>query len=114
MEKAEKIRDQEYRIKTSLRLKFLFFFPSRRRHTRCSRHWSSDVCSSDLGLVFPGDARFPFVDAGEDKPIPIDDHRDGLDFPSSMPGKTSPSRWSSTGASWRSTTRSSRDRKSVV
>src|SRR5687768_18360706 len=27
-----------------------FFFSSRRRHTRCSRDWSSDVCSSDLGL----------------------------------------------------------------
>src|SRR2546429_3354376 len=26
----------------------LFFFSSRRRHTRCSRDWSSDVCSSDL------------------------------------------------------------------
>src|SRR2546422_6202664 len=26
-----------------------FFFSSRRRHTRCSRDWSSDVCSSDLG-----------------------------------------------------------------
>src|SRR3990172_6375389 len=25
------------------------FFSSRRRHTRCSRDWSSDVCSSDLG-----------------------------------------------------------------
>src|SRR5256884_6986721 len=29
----------------------LFFFSSRRRHTRCSRDWSSDVCSSDLGAV---------------------------------------------------------------
>src|SRR2546422_5728496 len=28
--------------------KFFFFFSSRRRHTRCSRDWSSDVCSSDL------------------------------------------------------------------
>src|SRR2546429_4899276 len=27
----------------------MFFFSSRRRHTRCSRDWSSDVCSSDLG-----------------------------------------------------------------
>src|SRR2546422_3042072 len=27
-----------------------FFFSSRRRHTRCSRDWSSDVCSSDLDL----------------------------------------------------------------
>src|SRR2546429_1768898 len=36
-----------------------FFFSSRRRHTRCSRDWSSDVCSSDLigegvGLFFVG------------------------------------------------------------
>src|SRR5262245_62615105 len=27
-----------------------FFFSSRRRHTRCLSDWSSDVCSSDLGL----------------------------------------------------------------
>src|SRR5437870_13282585 len=27
---------------------FLFFFSSRRRHTRWPRDWSSDVCSSDL------------------------------------------------------------------
>src|SRR2546422_7300449 len=27
-----------------------FFFSSRRRHTRCSRDWSSDVCSSDLAV----------------------------------------------------------------
>src|SRR3990172_7719945 len=27
-----------------------FFFSRRRRHTRCSRDWSSDVCSSDLAL----------------------------------------------------------------
>src|SRR2546429_6993527 len=33
---------------------FFFFFSSRRRHTRCSRDWSSDVCSSD-----------PFVGRGE-------------------------------------------------
>src|SRR6266498_4670356 len=26
----------------------VFFFSSRRRHTRCGRDWSSDVCSSDL------------------------------------------------------------------
>src|SRR2546429_3652891 len=28
--------------------RFVFFFSSSRRHTRCSRDWSSDVCSSDL------------------------------------------------------------------
>src|SRR5262245_66398964 len=27
----------------------IFFFSSRRRHTRCLSDWSSDVCSSDLG-----------------------------------------------------------------
>src|SRR3989442_10243213 len=27
------------------------FFSSRRRHTRCGRDWSSDVCSSDLCYV---------------------------------------------------------------
>src|ERR1035441_10709844 len=27
---------------------FVFFFSSRRRHTRCLSDWSSDVCSSDL------------------------------------------------------------------
>src|SRR5205814_2465884 len=30
---------------------FFFFFSSRRRHTRCLSDWSSDVCSSDLGIV---------------------------------------------------------------
>src|SRR5438477_6853378 len=28
-----------------------FFFSSRRRHTRLTCDWSSDVCSSDLGLA---------------------------------------------------------------
>src|SRR5699024_5934535 len=30
---------------------YLFFFSSRRRHTRSKRDWSSDVCSSDLVVV---------------------------------------------------------------
>src|SRR5690606_18456231 len=29
----------------------MFVFASRRRHTRFSRDWSSDVCSSDLGAL---------------------------------------------------------------
>src|SRR2546422_6363184 len=29
-----------------------FFFSSRRRHTRCSRDWSSDVCSSGMRGVY--------------------------------------------------------------
>src|SRR5690606_39772109 len=45
-----------------------FFFSSRRRHTRFSRDWSSDVCSSDLELGFQvlvggGLGRTPMVGA---------------------------------------------------
>src|SRR5690348_10255555 len=32
---------------------FVFFFSSRRRHTRWTGDWSSDVCSSDLDPVVP-------------------------------------------------------------
>src|SRR2546422_11393585 len=62
-----------------------FFFSSRRRHTRCSRDWSSDVCSSDLvgdraivqgridaenrGLL-PGDTLRLYVEALDNAPTP--------------------------------------------
>src|SRR5690606_41024102 len=46
------------------------FFSSRRRHTRFSRDWSSDVCSSDLasGLTveFPGFLKAYVEDQEED------------------------------------------------
>src|SRR5256885_11044331 len=32
---------------------FVFFFSSRRRHTRLQGDWSSDVCSSDLMMIGP-------------------------------------------------------------
>src|SRR5690606_39922383 len=65
-----------------------FFFSSRRRHTRFSRDWSSDVCSSDLWLLnqFPQEilgekvykqfgTQFPllfkFIDACEDLSIQV-------------------------------------------
>src|SRR3989442_11174465 len=42
-----------------------FFFSSRRRHTRCGRDWSSDVCSSDLAqeglLRYQNVAEQPFL-----------------------------------------------------
>src|SRR5437899_4850999 len=38
---------------------FIFFFSSRRRHTRCLSDWSSDVCSSDLGWPTPVGAATP-------------------------------------------------------
>src|SRR3984885_1265673 len=42
-----------------------YFFSSRRRHTRCGRDWSSDVCSSDLRvtetIAAPRDSRILFI-----------------------------------------------------
>src|SRR5436853_7885124 len=38
-----------------------FFFSSRRRHTRCLSDWSSDVCSSDLGVIDARAGKFPAV-----------------------------------------------------
>src|SRR5437899_9491560 len=32
-------------------MSYIFFFSSRRRHTRCLSDWSSDVCSSDLKML---------------------------------------------------------------
>src|SRR5215813_261420 len=39
-----------------------FFFSSRRRHTRCGRDWSSDVCSSDLRWCGPAFRRLTAAD----------------------------------------------------
>src|SRR5256884_36085 len=41
-------KQMDNRIKRVEEILSFFFFSSRRRHTRCSRDWSSDVCSSDL------------------------------------------------------------------
>src|SRR5256885_11798694 len=66
----------------------VFFFSSRRRHTRLQGDWSSDVCSSDLGagggelgldrlrdLLLPGGRQ---VDGGGLGPA-AGAHRDGLE-----------------------------------
>src|SRR5207248_4948236 len=41
-----------------------FFFSSRRRHTRSYGDWSSDVCSSDLGVSEIGTCRFEEPECG--------------------------------------------------
>src|SRR5690606_39287225 len=46
-----------------LTLSSCFFFSSRRRHTRFSRDWSSDVCSSDLAATARPAANPPAVQA---------------------------------------------------
>src|SRR5690242_21312327 len=53
----------------------IFFFSSRRRHTRLTCDWSSDVCSSDLAQLFPqgietswikpGRAVWKYLDGGD-------------------------------------------------
>src|SRR5206468_4405423 len=47
-----------------------FFFPSRRRHTRSDRDWSSDVCSSDLEVGNRAVRVEVLGDALTDGPIP--------------------------------------------
>src|SRR2546430_10928273 len=39
----------------------IFFFSSRRRHTRFDCDWSSDVCSSDLSSTTPIDLDVPIL-----------------------------------------------------
>src|SRR5256884_3249008 len=51
----------------SMVFRFVFFFSSRRRHTRCSRDWSSDVCSSDLFEALP----FEVVSGSEARKDPL-------------------------------------------
>src|SRR5216684_7535312 len=61
-----------------------FFFSSGRRHTRCSRYWSSDVCSSDREIhldhrvvfveenrstVFIEEANLPWLGTDRERPI---------------------------------------------
>src|SRR5260370_28440148 len=41
--------NRQSRIHERLQCVVVFFFSSRRRHTRFKCDWSSDVCSSDLG-----------------------------------------------------------------
>src|SRR5690554_6970116 len=50
-----------------------FFFSSRRRHTRCGRDWSSDVCSSDLthkGNLQGGSQDFSLIVSGAGDEMP--------------------------------------------
>src|SRR5205809_6583281 len=53
-----------------------FFFSSRTRHTRCSRDWSSDVCSSDLGLAHGGRGPTPRAGERQEPPPPAASPRD--------------------------------------
>src|SRR5256885_8635898 len=49
-------------------LNIIFFFSSRRRHTRLQGDWSSDVCSSDLSITMRQTVSLDFIvskDSGE-------------------------------------------------
>src|SRR2546429_2539324 len=52
MQSESDARNLRCRQRTRRRANSFFFFSSRRRHTRCSRDWSSDVCSSDLDPTY--------------------------------------------------------------
>src|SRR3989337_4003832 len=64
----------------------VFFLSSRRRHTRCYRDWSSDVCSSDLMRVADVIDLYPRVPVGTDVLIKRSEER--------RVGKECRSRWS--------------------
>src|SRR2546429_5014641 len=79
-----------------------FFFSSRRRHTICSRDWSSDVCSSDLNPEkltltvsrkgtgsgeIKGSMVFNRKDYGMDKGIPFIKIADHIDVNFHLKGK---------------------------
>src|SRR5215470_12737000 len=50
-----------------MEIRIFFFFSSRRRHTRCYRDWSSDVCSSDL----EGCADLPYLGGSQVHSDPV-------------------------------------------
>src|SRR5216683_6431437 len=65
----------------------LFFFSSRRRHTRSDRDWSSDVCSSDLAGRSNGTG-FP---ASEHELFAVENSPSAATFKSrSLPGTETP------------------------
>src|SRR5699024_11592540 len=70
----------------------VFFFSSRRRHTRSKRDWSSDVCSSDLGDGFNFDtANFPM--GSKNVPVILSDGIYSYRSEERRVGKESRSRW---------------------
>src|SRR5256884_1743537 len=62
-----------------------FFFSSRRRHTRCSRDWSSDVCSSDLRERLRGET--PQHPPGGRQTLPRSTHERGARVVVHVPGQ---------------------------
>src|SRR6266511_5076519 len=57
---------------------YFFFFSSRRRHTRFSRDWSSDVCSSDLRGEHRQAQEQPLLLWREQVEGPVDDPAEGV------------------------------------
>src|SRR5690606_534128 len=70
----------------------IVFFSSRRRHTRFSRDWSSDVCSSDLAPAAPtrpaGAARVPAPALPLDRLAPLADVMGTWPGMQDAPGRT--------------------------
>src|SRR5437016_9904165 len=56
-------------IEKSISSNLVFFFSSRRRHTRLVSDWSSDVCSSDLRFR-TGSSRLPLATENGSRKVP--------------------------------------------
>src|SRR3989442_4667470 len=71
---------------------YFFFFSSRRRHTRCGRDWSSDVCSSDLlvhnavdaALETKGSVTIRWREAGDCVEVIVRDEGEGIMNPANL------------------------------
>src|SRR2546427_1149066 len=71
----------------------LFFFSSRRRHTRFDCDWSSDVCSSDL-LAAPGLDHVRHQVHGDERHARLAEHAGDGRSEERRVGKECRSRWS--------------------
>src|SRR6266478_6930386 len=60
---------------------FVFFFSSRRRHTRFDCDWSSDVCSSDLDVTDAFSRQFSSYFVEDGSYVRLRSIQVGYDFP---------------------------------
>src|SRR5690242_17758541 len=57
----------------------VFFFSSRRRHTRLTCDWSSDVCSSDLDILVNNAGLYASLAMRPFEQIPLEEWRQVMD-----------------------------------
>src|SRR5262249_56256218 len=88
------------RVLRDVRDRFVFFFSSRRRHTRLVSDWSSDVCSSDLaGASAARQPAAPVGDPRRERAAPAGRRSRGHE-PARSEERRVGKEWRSRGARW--------------